>query len=122
MHEEVKDLLTGALRSGKYPQTTGFLRCDVPGINESVEPPEPVEAGFCCMGVLCDISKIGAWKWDDTAGNYSYLGGCYDLPDEGEGLGGHENRLRRGLFRRQRESGVHERRRRNIRRDRRSNR
>ena len=35
-----------ALRSGKYRQTTGTLRD---------------RDGFCCLGVLCDISEKGKW-------------------------------------------------------------
>ena len=36
-----------ALRSGKYRQTTGVLRD---------------RDGFCCLGVLCDISETGKWE------------------------------------------------------------
>lgn len=39
-----------ALRSGKYNQTQGTLRNS---------------QGYCCLGVLCDISKEGEW-----AGNH----------------------------------------------------
>jgi hypothetical protein len=39
-----------ALRSGKYPQAQGSLRTD---------------AGFCCLGVACDIaSKHGGPDWE----------------------------------------------------------
>lgn len=41
MRAELKKKWIEALRSGKYKQTKGVLR------NES---------GFCCLGVLCDIS------------------------------------------------------------------
>ena len=41
MKKEVKDLWVQALRSGKYPQTTGRLHDN---------------KGFCCLGVLCDVA------------------------------------------------------------------
>lgn len=40
-----------ALRSGKYKQTKGRLR--------SVD-----DGGMCCLGVGCDISKLGKWSGD----------------------------------------------------------
>lgn len=40
MNESIKDRWVSRLRSGDYPQTTGFLRTD---------------SGFCCLGVLCDM-------------------------------------------------------------------
>lgn len=52
--ELITEWLT-ALRSGKYSQTTGRLR---------------KADSFCCLGVLCDISKTGQWlavhATDDT--------------------------------------------------------
>ena len=45
-----------ALRSGEYEQTTNLLRDD---------------KGFCCLGVLCDISGLGEWKRDEN-GNYTF--------------------------------------------------
>ena len=48
-----------ALRSGEYRQTTGTLR----GISDG---------GFCCLGVLCEISKTGEWVQDD--GSWRYAG------------------------------------------------
>lgn len=36
-----------ALRSGEYKQVTGALR---------------KEAGFCCLGVQCDLSKVADWR------------------------------------------------------------
>jgi len=39
-----------ALRGGEYKQTRGELRDHL---------------GYCCLGVLCDISGVG--KWDDTS-------------------------------------------------------
>ena len=52
-----------ALRSGKYKQTTGTLRD---------------RDGFCCLGVLCDISKTGEWVKDD--GGWRYEGYTDVLP------------------------------------------
>ena len=51
-----------ALRSGKYAQTQGVLKDD---------------DGFCCLGVLCDISKKG--KWSDAG---YYIDSEFDLPYE----------------------------------------
>ncbi len=45
-----------ALRSGRYKQTQKRLRT-----NE----------GFCCLGVMCDISQQGDWK--PSIGSYSYV-------------------------------------------------
>lgn len=42
MNQEIKAKWVAALRSGEYAQSTGSLR-----------GPE----GFCCLGVLCEISK-----------------------------------------------------------------
>jgi hypothetical protein len=47
MKYELKVKWLEALRSGKYQQTTGELR----GGDK-----------FCCLGVLCDVAKPGAWK------------------------------------------------------------
>jgi len=41
------DELVAALRSGKYTQTNGQLRDG---------------DAFCCLGVACDISKLGEWN------------------------------------------------------------
>lgn len=50
MKEEVKDLWVGALRSGEYKQTQSVLKND---------------AGFCCLGVLCDLyqKSVGEGHW-----------------------------------------------------------
>jgi len=46
MNAELKTKWLEALRGGEYKQGDGFLRTD---------------AGFCCLGVLCDIVKP-VWK------------------------------------------------------------
>ena len=51
MDQELKAKWVAALRSGKYQQTTGMLR-------------ESESNGFCCLGVLLDISGTG--KWNDA--------------------------------------------------------
>lgn len=59
----IKDKLIEALTSGKYSQTTGTLKDG---------------QGYCCLGVLCDITKdITHAKWD----NVSYSNGAVDIVD-----------------------------------------
>jgi len=60
MNEEISEQWVEALRSGKYQQTRGGLR-------------RFKEDTYCCLGVLCDISKIGEWKHigDNTLYDYS---------------------------------------------------
>ncbi len=43
---------TAALRSGAYRQTTSTLR-------------NPDTGGYCCLGVLCDLSGQGEWSGDE---------------------------------------------------------
>ena len=50
MNENAKKWVA-ALRSGKYPQTKGYLH-DL--------------AGYCCLGVACEISGLGEWGDDGT--------------------------------------------------------
>lgn len=45
-----------ALRSGKYNQTHGALYRRA--VSEYDENPN---VGFCCLGVVCDISHLGKW-------------------------------------------------------------
>jgi hypothetical protein len=52
-----------ALRGGNYKQCTGVLRKE--------------GEGFCCLGVLCDISKKGAWTGINLRCNkYTYKDKC----------------------------------------------
>lgn len=46
MKKSWADKWVKALRSGKYKQTTGRLNRI---------------GNYCCLGVLCDISKLGTW-------------------------------------------------------------
>lgn len=64
MNPEVKILWLEALRSGRYKQTRRQLRD---------------AEGFCCLGVLCDISGFG--KWDQNGYYRRGLSGRHlDLP------------------------------------------
>lgn len=51
MNPEVKAKWVAALRSGRYQQIEGQLTNGA--------------AGFCCLGVLCDISRLGRWCEDE---------------------------------------------------------
>lgn len=59
MKKEIKDQWVAALRSGNYKQTRSKLHTD---------------EGYCCLGVLCDISKLGRWEesWRGN-GEYEYF-------------------------------------------------
>lgn len=46
-----------ALRSGEYKQSAGFLKTG---------------HGFCCLGVLCDVSGYGEWQPYDEGGIEKY--------------------------------------------------
>jgi len=48
MKKDVADIWVKALRSGKYEQTTGRLK---------------TTGGYCCLGVLCDISDNLEKDW-----------------------------------------------------------
>lgn len=70
MKKEVKDLWVKALLSGKYKQTTRMLK------NE--------DGAYCCLGVLCDISKEGEWSQHGLQGFYlsgDNTNGNGELPD-----------------------------------------
>lgn len=61
MNPEVKAQWLEALRSGKYRQATGVLQ----RVNVA-NPQDP--KGFCCLGVLCDISGKGRWEAPENDG------------------------------------------------------
>lgn len=52
MDQQMKAKWVAALRSGEYKQTTRKLR----------EVYEDGSVGFCCLGVLCDLSGMGRWE------------------------------------------------------------
>lgn len=67
MKKRIMEKWVKALRSKKYKQGKDFLRQN----NE-----------FCCLGVLCDLSKSNEWiksQFDDT---YYYLGANKILPED----------------------------------------
>lgn len=57
MDPEMKVLWLAALRSGKYDQTTAFLKGST--------------GGYCCLGVLCDVIDPSKWVGTNKRG---YLG------------------------------------------------
>ena len=61
MKPEIAKLWVAALRSGKYKQGRGRLRRG---------------DSFCCLGVLCDLSKLSEWK----------SGGYYGSADEARAM------------------------------------
>ena len=65
--EQVIDLWVKALRSGKYKQTQRTLQD---------------ATGFCCLGVLCDLSaKDGGRQWDLTQCTPRFAGKLSFPPD-----------------------------------------
>lgn len=70
MNREIKAQWLSALRSGKYKKTKNRLKS---------------ETGFCCLGVLCDITNPKGWKkgWGNSH-NFIHHESCNDtfLPDE----------------------------------------
>lgn len=78
MNAEAKEAWVAALRSGDYKQGQGRLRS---GDGEC----------HCVYGVLCDISKLGRWQYNDRSGEYTYLRTLGCLPGKVQqwaGLGG----------------------------------
>jgi len=53
MNANIKKMWLAALRSGQYQQGKESLKTE--------------EGKFCCLGVLCDISRLGKWE-DATLG------------------------------------------------------
>ena len=52
MRKEIADMWIAALRSGRFEQGKGSLRCG---------------DAFCCLGVLCDLhSKAESGNWNDS--------------------------------------------------------
>ncbi len=67
MKKEVMEKWVAALRSGKYPQTKAALR---------------TEKGFCCLGVLCDLSGLAEFTPRERGNLSTYLGAASILPPE----------------------------------------
>lgn len=68
MDQQIKAKWLEALRSGKYQQTSDNLRN---------------EEGFCCLGVLCDISGLADWVPSVLEpGTYAYFSAGLVLPVE----------------------------------------
>lgn len=67
MKREIALRWAKALRSGKYRQTRARLKN---------------EEGFCCLGVLCSISKKGRWV---QSGSEQYRYRPTGLPEEANG-------------------------------------
>lgn len=56
-----------ALRSGKYPQAMGYLR---------------TEAGYCCLGVECDLVNPTGWVAPDVLADGSSTGPAFRFHGE----------------------------------------
>jgi hypothetical protein len=56
MDAELKQKWIAALRSGKYPQGTGYLQ---------------TADGFCCLGVLCDVAGLKRSASKKSKGDFS---------------------------------------------------
>jgi hypothetical protein len=81
MKAEVKALWLSALRSGDYQQTTGKLHrvaIEAGTVTGDVTP-----AGFCCLGVLCDVAVKNGLDLEveiDPGGWVEYNGQADTLP------------------------------------------
>jgi hypothetical protein len=54
MKKEVAQKWVEALRSGEYQQSMKALK--------TVEASAESRTGYCCLGVLCDLSRVGSWR------------------------------------------------------------
>lgn len=64
MNPEVKAKWLEALRSGNYQKTKAVLkRANIDG-----------SIGYCCLGVLCEISGKGQFSYDTSLGCFSFTG------------------------------------------------
>lgn len=62
MNPELKQKWLQALRSGQYKQTKERLKG---------------KYGYCCLGVLCDVSGRGEWTKTDTGWSFRYPDAYY---------------------------------------------
>lgn len=68
MKKEIADKWVAALRSGEYQQAKEWLKTN---------------DGFCCLGVLCDISGLGTWATEPCEGVYAkHLGAVAYCDDD----------------------------------------
>jgi hypothetical protein len=70
VNKEIADMWIEALRSGKYQQTKGALEITA----DRAADDHGFHAGFCCLGVLCDLA-VGAGvisRKIDKYGNVAY--------------------------------------------------
>ena len=80
MEKKLKEKWVKALRSGKYAQTRAWLKVTKPSMRKAeykekdglqVNVPAPV--GYCCLGVLCDITGTStAGKLPSVASSRSW--------------------------------------------------
>lgn len=76
MNEDIKEAWKKNLRSGKFAQGSGQLR--------TWDPDEKIWK-YCCLGVLCEMSGLGAWVEvvvDDEERYSTYLSHKHYLPRE----------------------------------------
>lgn len=57
--KELRQKWLNALRSGRYQQGRRHLRKD---------------GRYCCLGVLCDVSGVGKWRYNERFSCFSYGG------------------------------------------------
>ena len=60
MNIEFVEKWVAAMRSGKYKQSSNALRD---------------QAGFCCLGVACDLYDDSKWEWGKAGRYFNYGGG-----------------------------------------------
>lgn len=82
MRQELKSRWLAALRSGRYAQGRGYLKCrgapeDSPDGKYEHKPSEGFY--FCCLGVLCEVeqvpsNQIGEGHWDFPVWEFSWSG------------------------------------------------
>lgn len=82
MDAKLKQQWIEALRSGKYEQTKEALHSG---------------DGYCCLGVLCDISRLGSWEGEnyevpDDLGELRTLKGELEFLRESFGIGNDQER------------------------------
>lgn len=89
MNPKIKYLWVDALRSGEYAQAYGQLRRTYG---------EEAPAGYCCLGVLCDLYDKAnkTSSWDNETDNF--MGRSAFPPREVTAWAGMDDDERNGLF------------------------